>query len=82
MGGVAEVQEQGCVALRNLSLNDENTATAKAEGIGSVMVGMSARTPIVGVQKSGCAALGNLSSNNERAAGRLRTLQRRWSTRR
>jgi hypothetical protein len=81
-GGVEELQEQGCVALRNLSLNDGNSmATAKAKGIGSVLVGMGVRTPIVEAQKSGCAALGNLSSDNERAARRLRALQWRRSTR-
>ncbi|KAJ1469153.1 hypothetical protein T484DRAFT_1597717, partial [Baffinella frigidus] len=59
------VQEQGCKALRNLALNNENRAAiARAGGIEAVVAGMGAHTLFAEVQRSGCAALGNLSFNN------------------
>ena len=59
--GNAVVQAQGCGALRNLSVNDDNKmAIAGAGGIEVVVAAMTAHAGNAGVQKFGCGALANL----------------------
>jgi len=59
---IEEVQEQGCGALRNLSLNEDNEmAIAAKGGIGAVVRAMRAHRSSVGVQEQGCSFLHNIA---------------------
>eukprot|EP00961_Rhodomonas_salina_P095293 1282150-Rhodomonas_salina.1 len=62
----AGVQEQGCGALRNLAVNDENKVKiGAAGGIEAVITAMQQHADSEGVQEWGCAALSNLAFNDE-----------------
>lgn len=57
------VQEAGCAALRNLTVNSDSQAKAAACGaIEAVVAAMTAHGSHVGVQEAGCQMLRNLSS--------------------
>eukprot|EP00961_Rhodomonas_salina_P246743 3333295-Rhodomonas_salina.1 len=65
-GGSAGVQEQGCWALRNLSINSENKVKiGAAGGIEAVLAGMEKHVESAGVQEQGCWALINLTFNDD-----------------
>jgi len=58
----ADVQEQGCGALRNFAVNDQNRAkVAEAGGIEAVVGAMRGHPEVANVQEQGCGALRNLA---------------------
>ena len=55
---VSAVQEKGCGALWNLSVNADNKVSiAKAGGVRSIMEAMRLHPNVSAVQKNGCGAL-------------------------
>ena len=63
--GHAGVQEAGCRALWNMTLNDGNKVKAGGAGaIEAVVAAMRAHSGYAGVQEAGCSALRNMTAND------------------